>query len=317
MGVVAGRSGAPVDPPCGPRAAHCCCDAFRSVRDEMWLARANEPLLTGDLQRLRYAVGRGPTVRRGRVHQGHGPTAGLGVLFASQWTTQEAESVTALRPPFVTRADLTSNRTRSHGADTVRSWRRVTVPVAGGDRCHSRTGAFGLSRQILAAPLPESTNAVSFESDEFPILDLLLQFSDLLLRQQGLGRSGVLVNDLLETVECVQEVSGLLDAMGHTQALVGQRSGINDFSRTDLPHLRFLAPTSGSLSARCYLKSSLFEIDSPRLKPPARRDSCRRLFRFLTHLCGVQGCQKRPFSVPATFISAMKSSRQRLSPGVA
>ena len=30
-----------------------------SVRDEMWLARANEPLLTGDLQHLRYAVGRG------------------------------------------------------------------------------------------------------------------------------------------------------------------------------------------------------------------------------------------------------------------
>jgi hypothetical protein len=29
------------------------------VRDEMGLARANEPLLTGDLQRLRYAVGRG------------------------------------------------------------------------------------------------------------------------------------------------------------------------------------------------------------------------------------------------------------------
>ena len=30
-----------------------------SVRDEIWLARANEPLLTGDLQRLCYAVGRG------------------------------------------------------------------------------------------------------------------------------------------------------------------------------------------------------------------------------------------------------------------
>ena len=43
---------------------------------------------------------------------------------------------------------------------------------------------------------------VSFKSEKLPILDPLLQFSDLLLGQEGLGRSGVLVDDLLVIGEC-------------------------------------------------------------------------------------------------------------------
>jgi hypothetical protein len=106
---------------------------------------------------------------------------------------------------------------------------------------------------------------VSFEAEELPILDPLLQFSDLLLCQDALRRSGVFVDDLLEIGKCALEVSGLLDAAGHAQTLVGKGSGINTFSRRHLPHLRFLGATSNSPSARRGPGISLFEFESPRV----------------------------------------------------
>ena|SRR5271157_1395323 len=145
LGVVAGRSGTPVDPPGLSNSGALERDRNRRGRRRVRQVRVDEPCTSATRTRdvplaggrvaqgqptavamrsvgarrdvagasQRAAVDRrpatpalrgrpGPTVRRGRVHQGHGRTAGLGILCASQGTAQEAEAVTALRPPYLT-----------------------------------------------------------------------------------------------------------------------------------------------------------------------------------------------------------------------
>jgi len=162
MGVVAGRSGAPVDPPGLSNSCAVERDRNRRGRRRVRQVRADAPCTSATRTRdvplarrcmaqgqstavatrsvgaprdmagasQRAAVDRrpatpvlrgrpGPTVRWGRVHQGHGRTAGLGVLFASQWRTQEAECLPrdVLRrssPPTSSRDGTTARRCLCH-----------------------------------------------------------------------------------------------------------------------------------------------------------------------------------------------------------